>query len=133
MENCIFCKIVENKIPSVKIYEDKECLTVLDAYPNLEGQTLILSKKHYTSYPFDVPDDIYNKALLVAKKIGKSLDKALSTRTCLVIEGFHIDHFHIKLFPLKKGDSLSTSLARLGSLTKTEDLNKTAEKIRRFL
>ena len=33
---------------------------------------IFITKKHYTSYPFDIPDNVYSKILLVAKKLGKT-------------------------------------------------------------
>ena len=126
--DCIFCKIAQNKLQSVKIYEDKEHLAILDAHPNTEGQALVITKKHYTSYPFDIPDNVYSKILLVAKKLGKILDKTFSSRTCLVIEGFQIDHIHIKLYPVKKDEPLKTFV---GHPVNKEELEKIANKIKK--
>ncbi|MEK6841185.1 MAG: HIT family protein, partial [Nanoarchaeota archaeon] len=30
MENCIFCKIINKEVPSIKIYEDNNFLAILD-------------------------------------------------------------------------------------------------------
>jgi histidine triad (HIT) family protein len=69
MEDCIFCKIAEGKLPSYKILEDEEHLTLLDIYPIVKGQTLVITKKHFDSYQFNLPDDIYTKLFLFAKKV----------------------------------------------------------------
>jgi len=100
-DDCIFCQITEGKIPSYKIYEDNEFLAILDLFPNTEGMTLLMPKEHYDSYAFEMPDDIYNKFLLTAKKIGKMIDAKLKVqRTALVMEGMGVNHVHIKLYPL---------------------------------
>jgi len=36
-DNCIFCKIIEGKIPSRKVYEDDEILAFHDINPSAEG------------------------------------------------------------------------------------------------
>ena len=101
MDNCIFCKIVKGEIPSVKIWEDKYFLAILDINPNTEGMTLVLTKKHYDSYAFDMPDKDYENFMLSAKKVSKILEKGLNvSRVALVMEGMGVNHAHLKLYPL---------------------------------
>lgn len=100
-KNCIFCKIVEGKIPSVKIWEDKDYLAILDKFPNMEGMTLILPKKHFDSYVFEMSDKDYSDLMNAAKKVAELLDKKLKVkRTALVMEGLGVNHAHIKLYPI---------------------------------
>ncbi len=101
MEDCIFCKIVKGEIDSAKIWEDKEFLAILDIKPNTKGMTLVLTKKHYGSYAFDMPDNVYQKFMLVAKEVARMLEKGLGVkRVAVVMEGMEINHAHIKLYPL---------------------------------
>ena len=150
MSECIFCRIIKGEIPCVKVYEDEEFLAILDINPNTEGMTLVLTKKHYPSYAFDMPDDVYKKFMLISKKIAKTIDKALNVkRTAMVMEGMGINHAHIKLYPLhglketftemwhpekiffKKYEGYITT--QLGPEAKKEELEKTAEKIKSLL
>ena len=101
MEDCVFCKIVNGKIPSVKIYEDKNFIAILDKFPNVKGMTLIIPKKHFDSYVFDMKDKDYIDLMKVSKKVAKRLDKKLNVkRTALIMEGLGVNHAHIKLYPL---------------------------------
>jgi histidine triad (HIT) family protein len=101
MKNCIFCKIVKGEIDSAKIWEDKEFLAILDIMPNTRGVTLVLTKKHYDSYAFDMPEKIYLKLMSTSKKVAKILEKGLKVpRVAMVMEGMGINHVHIKLYPL---------------------------------
>jgi len=69
--------------------------------PNTRGMTLILTKKHYDSYAFDMSDKDYSKFLIVTKKVSKLLEKGLNVqRVAMVMEGMGINHAHIKLYPL---------------------------------
>ncbi|MEK6893505.1 MAG: HIT family protein [Nanoarchaeota archaeon] len=100
-ENCIFCKIVKGEIPSVKIWEDEKHLAILDIHPNVKGMTLILTKKHFDSYAFDMPDNEYKEFMAAAQKVAKILDKKLKVqRTALVMEGLGVNHVHLKLYPI---------------------------------
>lgn len=49
MENCIFCKIIKGKIPSVKMYEDEDMLIIKDVNPQAAKHYLLLPKEHYAN------------------------------------------------------------------------------------
>jgi len=99
--DCIFCKIANGSIPSAKVWENGEFVAILDINPNVKGMTLILSKEHYESYVFDIPQDVQLRMFEAAEKVAKKLEKALNVqRVALVMEGMGIDHAHLKLYPL---------------------------------
>ncbi len=101
MEDCIFCKIVKGEFDSVKIWEDDEFMAILDVMPNTKGMALILTKEHYDSYAFEMPEDVYSRFMIAAKKVSKILEKGLKVkRVAMVMEGMGINHAHIKLYPL---------------------------------
>ncbi|OJI08092.1 MAG: hypothetical protein BK997_01130 [Candidatus Micrarchaeum sp. ARMAN-1] len=100
MKKDIFCMIVDGKAPSFKVYEDKNFIAVLDIYPNIEGQTLIISKKHMSGYVFDLSDKKLIELIVFTKKVVKLLEKKLNAkRVHIVIEGTGINHLHVKLYP----------------------------------
>jgi len=100
-DDCIFCKITKGDIPAVKIWEDKDFLAILDLNPNTEGMALLLTKEHYDSYVFDMPDLIYKKFFLASKKLAKLMEQGLGVhRVALVMEGMGVNHAHIKFYPL---------------------------------
>ena len=53
--NCIFCKLVEGKIPSRKVFEDDEILAFHDIAPWAPLHLLVIPKRHITSMA-DVTD-----------------------------------------------------------------------------
>ena len=100
-ENCAFCKIVSGEFDSAKLWEDDKFLAILDVMPNTKGMTLILTKEHYDSYAFDMPDAIYKDFMIVVKKVSKIIEKGLKVkRIALVMEGMGVNHAHLKLYPL---------------------------------
>lgn len=103
MTDCIFCKIIKGEIPCSKVYEDEEFIAFLDIMPTSPGQTLVVPKKHCTSYAVELDEDIYTKTLLLAKKIAKAIDKALGAKVSFVMEGFQVPHFHVRLHPCPGG------------------------------
>lgn len=101
MDGCIFCKIAGGEIPGARFWEDEDHVALLDINPNTKGMALVVPKKHFPSYAFDMADPEYSKLMLAAKKVALLLDKKLGVhRTALVMEGMGIDHAHVKLYPL---------------------------------
>jgi len=96
----IFTKIINRQLPGHFIYEDEVCVAILDAFPAVSGQTLVIPKEPI-DYVFALPEATYQHLFAVAKKIATMLDRELKTaRTCLVLEGFDVPHTHLKLYPL---------------------------------
>ncbi len=145
--HCIFCKIVNGEIPAVKIWEDEKYLAILDKFPNTEGQTLVIPKKHFDSDATDMPNEDYKELMIAVKKVAKLLEKKLNVkRVAIVMEGLGVNHVHLKLYPIyglnekfeeswgkekiyfEKYEGYITT--QLGHEKSIEELNKIAEKIK---
>ena len=102
MTDCIFCKIVRGEAPAHKIWEDEKHLAFLSIFPNTEGFSVVITKEHYPSYAFDLPEEVLTEIVLAAKQVAKLLDAKLEDvgRTGMIFEGFGVDHIHAKLFPM---------------------------------
>ena len=46
MENCLFCNIIEGKIPSTRVYEDETVLAFRDIAPQAPTHVLVVPKTH---------------------------------------------------------------------------------------
>ena len=102
MGECIFCKIVKGKAHCHKIWEDKKHLAFLSIFPNTEGFSVVIPKKHYPSYAFDLPEEVLKELVLASKIVAKLIDSKIEDvgRTGMIFEGFGVDHVHTKLFPM---------------------------------
>lgn len=131
----IFTKIINREVPGYFIYEDDVCVAIMDVFPSIEGQSLVILKRE-VDYLFDTTDEEYSHLMNVARNIAKATDKALETeRTCLVVEGFEVPHVHIKLFPVKEvndGVSLNSLTSNFEEVS-PEVLTDLAEKIKTAL
>ena len=101
-ESCIFCKIIKNEMPCHLVDENEDFMAFLTIFPNTLGATVVIPKKHYPSYAFDLEDDVLTGLMLYTKQIAKKLDHFFDDvgRTAMVFEGFGVDHIHAKLFPM---------------------------------
>ena len=100
--DCIFCKIAKGEAPCHKIWEDEKHLAFLSIFPNTEGFSVVITKEHYPSYAFDLPEDVLIGLVKATKQTAKILDAKLEDvgRTGMIFEGFGVDHVHAKLFPM---------------------------------
>ena len=110
-QQCIFCQIIDSKIPSKKVYEDKICIAVLDINPATEGHILILPKEHYSIMP-QIPEKEVEHMFLVAKYLSQLILKILKVSGTNVfvanglVAGQKAQHFMIHLIPRKEGDGV---------------------------
>ena len=99
---CIFCKIINNEIPSYKIYEDETVFCFLDINPLSNGHTLIIPKKHYKDLD-DIDLDTLNHILKVAKILKKRLEEKLNIDGLSLIQNNgiaqEVKHYHLHLVP----------------------------------
>lgn len=100
--NCIFCNIVKGEAPCHKIWEDEKHLAFLSIFPNTEGFSVVITKEHYPSYAFDLPEEVLLELVKATKKTARLLDSKLEDvgRTGMIFEGFGVNHVHAKLFPM---------------------------------
>lgn len=125
----IFTKIINREIPGHFIYEDEFCVAIMDKFPAVKGQSLVIPKKDI-DYAFDLDDDSYLHMFQVAKKIAKASDRALNAiRTCLVIEGFDVPHVHIKIYPMQDTQKALGAIMHEGREATDEDLALDATQI----
>ena len=111
MENCIFCKIAAGEIPSATLYEDEDFRVILDLGPASKGHALILPKQHYANL-YELPDELAEKVIRLAKKMVIAMTKALQCDGFNVVQnngeaaGQTVFHFHMHLIPRYKGDGV---------------------------
>ena len=76
MENCLFCRIVNGEVPSVKVYEDDLVLAFLDLFPINFGHVLVIPKEHHTSAA-TIPEATAGRMFYVGARIGAAMRHGL--------------------------------------------------------
>lgn len=101
-DDCLFCKIARKEVPSKILYEDDDVLVMLDAYPDTDGHTLIIPKKHYEDI-YEIPNEMLVKMFEVARNHIKNLmfklDKSGLTLLFNYGDAQAIKHIHLHLLP----------------------------------
>lgn len=102
MSDCLFCKIVEKKIPADVVYEDEHMLIFKDIHPKAPVHLLVIPKIHCENID-DLSDadaltvgKIFLKIKTIAQKAGLSAGYRVITNNG--VEGgqevYHL-HFHV--------------------------------------
>jgi histidine triad (HIT) family protein len=106
--DCIFCKIINQEIPSEKVYEDDFVYAFKDINPVAPVHILFVPKKHFSSLNdmSEVDESILGKLLLAVKKVAmdKGVDKS-GYRTIINTNkdaGQVVFHIHVHLLAGKK-------------------------------
>lgn len=72
-ETCIFCKIIQKKIPATIIFDDSEVLVIQDIKPRAPSHLLIIPKQHIATINDTENQDqqLLGHMILTAKKIAQ--------------------------------------------------------------
>ena len=105
--DCIFCKIANGAISAKKLYETRNSLAFLDAFPLARGHTLVIPKNHYAKVQdISEPDtqDLFETVRILARKL-----EAISLSSLIAIHngkesGQEIPHVHIHIIPRNPSD-----------------------------
>lgn len=103
MAECLFCSIIEGRIPATKVYEDEGCVAFRDINPKAPTHVLIVPRKHIPTLNDLTPEDVelVGRLFLAAKKIAA--DEGIAEpgyRTvfnCNAAAGQAVFHIHLHL------------------------------------
>lgn len=136
MEECIFCKIVNGKIPSAKVYEDRGIISFLDIMPANRGHCLIVPKEHYETF-LDISDEDLKNLIVAAKKVAKALSLSIGNGSYNIVmnngkeAGQIVAHAHLHIIPRFKGDRLRLKWSH--KKYEENEMRDMQEKIRKFV
>ena len=106
---CVFCKIRDGQIPSVKIAEDERTLVFMDINPLNAGHCLVVMKAHAaTIFDADVQD--LQAAMAMAKRVALGIRAALKPDGLNLLQANgaaafpSVPHVHLHLIPRWNGD-----------------------------
>ena len=97
---CIFCSIVNKKIPANIVYEDDDFVAFLDIRPIRPGHVLIVSRQHH-AYFDDLPPELAARLIQLGQRFSKAMKRIHNVeRVSFMCTGTDIAHVHAHLVPL---------------------------------
>lgn len=113
MKDCIFCKIINNQIPSYKIYEDEHTYAFLDIADDFIGHTLVIPKKHCENI-LDCDKETLNYVMQTVQRISKHYTQNCGFDGVNILNANNksaeqsVFHLHFHIIPRKDNDNLHT-------------------------
>ncbi len=107
--DCVFCKIRDGQIPSVKIYEDDATLAFMDINPLNAGHCLVVTKNHAATL-WESDDADLEAAIAAAKRVAVALRQAVKPDGLNMLQANgaaafqSVPHFHLHLIPRWNND-----------------------------
>jgi len=102
--NCLFCKIIQGKIPSLIIYKDDVTLAFLDIAPFTKGHSVVVPKNHYQNL-LDFPEEEMVSFFSALKKVANKLKTKLQADGINILQnnykaaGQEVNHMHFHVIP----------------------------------
>ncbi|MBQ9536195.1 MAG: HIT family protein [Desulfovibrionaceae bacterium] len=133
MDDCIFCAIVQGKIPSAKVFESDKLYAFLDLNPANKGHTLLIPKEHCTNI-LDVDPIIGKEFLDAVQRIAPAIMHVTSAQGFNVFQnngkvaGQEIFHLHWHIIPRFENDGVP--LWKQGAYDSQEEMNRLAAAIK---
>lgn len=134
IDDCIFCRIIADEIPSTRVYEDDAVLAFLDISPVAPGHSLVVPKAHYATMA-DMPFELGGPVMNALSLIGRAVMAATGAGgfNCMQnnfsAAGQVVFHVHWHIIPRFAGDGLSHWPH--APYADTEAMSSIAERIRK--
>jgi histidine triad (HIT) family protein len=78
-DDCVFCNIVEHKIPATIYYEDADVFVIQDILPKAPVHMLVISREHIPAITHTEPrhEALLGKMIMTAKRVAaeRGVDK----------------------------------------------------------
>ena len=107
--DCVFCKIRDGEIPSMRVYEDDRTLAFMDINPLNSGHCLIITKTHAPTLWESDPADL-QAAIAAAQKVAVALNDAVKPDGINMLQANgaaafqSVPHYHLHLIPRWNND-----------------------------
>jgi histidine triad (HIT) family protein len=102
--------VSDKNLQSRVIWENADYMAFLSIFPNTEGFTVVIPKRHLSSDVLSLPNEILQEFIVVAKDVAHLLENYFPDvgRVGLIMEWTGINHAHIKLVPMHGTENLKT-------------------------
>lgn len=107
----IFAKIIRGDIPSHKVYEDADCVVIMDVMPQADGHSLVIPKAPSRNL-LDADPVVLGKVIAVTQNIARASMKAFNADGVTVRQfneeasGQTVFHLHFHVIPIVEGTPL---------------------------
>lgn len=127
MDDCVFCKIIDGKIPSMTVYEDEYTKVFMDIAEDVNGHMVAIPKKHVTNI-LDCDNDTLERLIKTVKLVSNHCVENCGFNGVNLLNasdesaGQSVPHFHIHIIPRKNDDGVDAWPDFKGSTVSSQDM-----------
>jgi histidine triad (HIT) family protein len=114
----IFAKILRGDIPSHKVYEDEDCVVIMDVMPESDGHCLVLPKTASRNL-LDADPAVLGKLVAITQKVAQAAMRAFNADGVVIRQfneaasGQTVFHLHIHVIPCVEGVPLRRHVGKM--------------------
>ena len=133
---CVFCKIVDGDVPSMRVYEDERTLAIMDINPVNSGHCLVITKAHAPDL-FEAEIEDLQAAIATAQRVALAIREALKPDGLNMLQANgaaafqSVLHYHLHLIPRWANDGKGFDWRLVPG--NREQIMKAGERIRALL
>lgn len=123
----IFAKIMAGEIPAARVYDDRDILVIMDAFPQSKGHCLVIPKRPVRNLLALAPKDI-GRLFGTVQRVSQAIDKALSPDGIVVTQfngapaGQTVFHLHVHIIPRFEDQALGAHASGMAEMSDLEDI-----------
>lgn len=109
MSACIFCAIIEERVPSEKVYEDKHAIAFMDINPATDGHVLVIPRLHVKDL-WEIGEEEARHVTTATVRVAHMIRDGLQPDGINILHATGavafqtVFHFHFHLVPRRQGD-----------------------------
>lgn len=139
MSACVFCGLLEGRLPASMVYEDDDVVAFLDLFPVHAGHTLVIPRRHVADLStcprplagrlFEVSAGLASAVVAAAGAQGYNVWTAIGAAA-----GQEVFHLHLHVLPRYDDDAFGLRFPKgYPKEAARSDLDAMAERIRSLL
>ncbi len=100
---CVFCSIVQDKINSFKVNENKDAIAILEINPISNAHVLVIPKKHVSSSS-ELPQTVFT----LSKRVAKKIKTKFKPKEIVISSSCVLGHCIVNILPVYENESLDS-------------------------
>ena len=107
--DCVFCRIRDGQIPSIRVYEDERTIAFMDINPLNDGHTLVIPRVHAATL-FEADEADLQAVIATVRCVARAIRETIRPDGLNLLQANgaaafqSVPHFHFHLVPRYTGD-----------------------------
>ena len=133
---CVFCRIINDELSAMIVFEDDISLAFLDHRPLFPGHTLLVPRPHHETFT-ELPPTQIRKFFSNAQLLARAVELAMEAEGTFVAMNNRVSqsvpHLHVHIVPRRRKDGLKGFFWPRNKYQDDEHIKKTQAAIKKAI